>query len=411
MGTSTGTPLARPRPVRAARRYYRGPRTSVRYRGGRPAGRGACVQDSNPAATSARDGNAVDAASSDGAADDIVSMIPILERVVGARVRDRQLVDDLVQETVTRVMAASSRIDHEALIPYAIVTARNLVSAVGKSQNIAQRNAHLLLDTTTDPGPDEPLLQREERSMVGAALARLSPAEREVLLAHEVAGTGTAELAARRNTSPGAIAAQLNRTRAKLRVEYLLAAGAVTVPTDQCRPVLFALSAGDRRRQRELDTAGHLLSCDVCLDLSIQLFERRPPSAPDEEATIMVTRDADVVTARQQGRTIAAKAGFGATELTVIATAISEVARNIVKFARRGQIVVRYLNESGRQGVSIVARDSGPGIPDLSEALRDGYSTYQGLGLGLPGARRLMDEFDIVTEVGKGTTVSMTKWR
>ena len=95
--------------------------------------------------------------------------------------------------------------------------------------------------------------------MVGAALARLSPAEREVLLAHEVDGTGTAELAASRNTSPGAIAAQLNRTRAKLRVEYLLADGAVTVPTDQCRPVLFALSAGDRRRQRELDTAGHLL--------------------------------------------------------------------------------------------------------------------------------------------------------
>jgi serine/threonine-protein kinase RsbT len=369
------------------------------------------VQDADPAATPARDGTVVDAASGDGSADDVVSMIPILERVVGARVRDRQLVDDLVQETVTRVMAASSRIDHEALIPYGIVTARNLVSAVGKSQNIAQRNAHLLLDTTTDPGPDEPLLQREERSMVGAALARLSPAEREVLLAHEVAGTGTAELAARRNTSPGAIAAQLNRTRAKLRVEYLLADGAVTVPTDQCRPVLFALSAGDRRRQRELDTAGHLLSCDVCLELSIQLFERRPPSTPDDEATIMVTVDADVVTARQQGRTIAARAGFGATDLTVIATAISEVARNIVKFARRGQIVVRYLNESGRQGVSIIARDSGPGIPDLPKALRDGYSTYQGLGLGLPGARRLMDEFDIVTEVGKGTTVSMTKWR
>ena len=222
-----------------------------------------------------------------------------------------------------------------------------------------------LLDTATDPGPDGPLLQREERSMVGAALARLSPAEREVLLAHEVAGTGTAELAARRNTSPGAIAAQLNRTRAKLRVEYLLADGAVTVPTDQCRPVLFALSAGDRRRQRELDTAGHLLSCDVCLELSIQLFERRPPSTPDEEATIMVTRDADVVTARQQGRTIAARAGFTATELTVIATAISEIARNIVKFARRGQIVVRYISEQGRAGgfhrrPRLRTRDPGP---------------------------------------------------
>src|SRR6476646_11173122 len=148
--------------LRAARRYYRCPRTPRRCRGARPAGRGACVQDSDPAATSARDGVAADAAGSDGSADDIVSMIPILQRVVGAKVRDRQLVDDLVQETVTRVMAASSRIDHEALIPYAIVTARNLVSAAGKRQNIAQRNAHLLLDTTVDPGPDAPLLPREE---------------------------------------------------------------------------------------------------------------------------------------------------------------------------------------------------------------------------------------------------------
>ena len=86
-----------------------------------------------------------------------------------------------------------------------------------------------------------------------------------MLLAHEVEGAATAELAARRGHTPGAIAAQLNRTRAKLRVEYLLADGGVTPPTDRCRPVLFALSAGDRRRQRELDTAGHVLECDCCL--------------------------------------------------------------------------------------------------------------------------------------------------
>ncbi|MET0966841.1 MAG: sigma-70 family RNA polymerase sigma factor [Nakamurella sp.] len=369
------------------------------------------MQDGDPALASAAQRPAADAVGGDGFGEFIVSMMPILRRVVGARVHDRQVVDDLVQETVTRVMAASNRIDREALIPYAIVTARNLVSAVGKSQQTAQRNAHLLVETAIGPGPDGSVLEREERSLVGAALARLSPDEREVLLAHEVAGTGTAELAARRNTSPGAVAAQLNRTRAKLRVEYLLAETAVTVPTDRCRPVLFALSTGDRRRQRELDTAGHLLSCDECLQLSANLFERRPPSTPDDEARIMVTVDADVVKARQEGRTIAARAGFTATELTVIATAISEVARNIVKFARRGEIVVRLVNEAERQGVSIVARDSGPGIEDVSKALRDGYSTYQGLGLGLPGARRLMDEFDIVSEVGTGTTVSMTKWR
>ena len=139
----------------------------------------------------------------------------------------------------------------------------------------------------------------------------------------------------------------------------------VSPPTDRCRPVLFALSAGDRRRQRELDTAGHLLECDCCLGLSTALFDRRPPQQDDDEARVMVTLDADVVTARQQGRDIAARAGFTSTDLTLIATAISEIARNIVKFARRGEIVIRLVDEAGRRGVTVVARDAGPGIADI----------------------------------------------
>jgi serine/threonine-protein kinase RsbT len=343
--------------------------------------------------------------------DPIVELIPLIRRVVASRVRDYQLVDDLVQETLARVMAARHRIESDTLAPYAVTTARNLVFAVGQGTDRARRNAHLLVDGAADPPPDHNLLQEEETSVVGVALARLSPAERDVLLAHEVEGTGTAELAAHRESSPGAIAAQLNRTRAKLRVEYLLADAAVVPPTDRCRPVLFALSAGDRRRQRELDTAGHLLECDCCLALSMTLFDRRPPAEIDDEARVRVTVDADVVTARQKGREIAARAGFTATELTVIATAISEIARNIVKFAQRGEIVIRMVDEPGRCGVTIVARDAGPGIVNVPDAMQDGYSTYRGLGLGLPGARRLMDEFDVASEVGKGTTVTMAKWR
>src|SRR6478609_5076165 len=343
--------------------------------------------------------------------DPIVELIPLIRRVVSSRVRDFQLVDDLVQETLARVMAARHRIESDTLAPYAVTTARNLVFAVGQGTDRARRNAHLLVDGAADPPPDHNLLQEEETSVVGVALARLSPAERDVLLAHEVEGTGTAELAARRESSPGAIAAQLNRTRAKLRVEYLLADAAVAPPTDRCRPVLFALSAGDRRRQRELDTAGHLLECECCLALSMTLFDRRPPAVVDDEARVRVTVDADVVTARQKGREIAARAGFTATELTVIATAISEIARNIVKFAQRGEIVIRMIDEPGRCGVTVVARDVGPGIVNVSDAMQDGYSTYRGLGLGLPGARRLMDEFDVASEVGKGTTVTMAKWR
>ena len=129
------------------------------------------------------------------------------------------------------------------------------------------------------------------------------------------------------------------------------------------------------------------------------------------EVRIPIQTDADVVTARKQGRELAAQAGFSATELTIIATAISEIARNIVMFANRGEILDSLVGDDGRQGVTVVARDSGPGIPNLEQALQDGYSGYGGMGLGLPGSRRLMDEFEISSEVDKGTTVTMTKWR
>ncbi|MDQ3095864.1 MAG: anti-sigma regulatory factor [Actinomycetota bacterium] len=130
----------------------------------------------------------------------------------------------------------------------------------------------------------------------------------------------------------------------------------------------------------------------------------------DDEVRIPVRADADVVLARQGARELAARVGFSGTDLTVIATAVSEVSRNIVRFAGSGEVVVDLL-EQPRRGVRIVARDTGPGIPDVDRALSDGYSTYRGLGLGLPGARRLMDEFAVVSELGRGTTVTMTKWR
>jgi serine/threonine-protein kinase RsbT len=128
------------------------------------------------------------------------------------------------------------------------------------------------------------------------------------------------------------------------------------------------------------------------------------------EARVAVAKDSDVVTARQRGRETAASVGFSATDLTLIATAISEIARNIVKFADHGEVVITAVTDGGRRGVTVVARDVGPGIPDPALALQDGYSTYHGLGLGLPGARRLMDHLEIVSVPGEGTTVTMEKW-
>jgi len=130
-----------------------------------------------------------------------------------------------------------------------------------------------------------------------------------------------------------------------------------------------------------------------------------------DERRVPIDRDVDIVTARQLGRELAAEAGFTGSDLTLIATAISEVARNIVVYAERGEIRLGRTDRNGREGIEVVAADEGPGIPDIQQAMQDGFSTGRSLGLGLPGARRLMDEFEIVSEVGKGTVVTMRKWR
>jgi serine/threonine-protein kinase RsbT len=130
-----------------------------------------------------------------------------------------------------------------------------------------------------------------------------------------------------------------------------------------------------------------------------------------EDIQIAIRSDVDIVLARQQGRALASRIGFSATDATLIATAISELARNIVSYAGQGEVTLREIETPHSKGVLIVARDHGPGIRNIHDVLRDGYSTSGGLGLGLPGVRRLMDEFSIESEPGLGTTVTIRKWR
>ncbi len=126
--------------------------------------------------------------------------------------------------------------------------------------------------------------------------------------------------------------------------------------------------------------------------------------------SVRISHEADIVTARREGRALASTLGFSSGELAVIATAISEVARNIVVYAKRGEIELRLIERNGKRGMHVVARDEGPGIADIAQAMQDGFSTSRGLGLGLPGARRIMDEFEIDSELHRGTTIRMTKW-
>ncbi len=153
-----------------------------------PAAAAQSTQDSgSPRSSGAGSGEAQDA---------ILDLIPIVRRVIAARVRDQQIVDDLVQETLARMMVARGRLDADALVPYAVAIGRNLVIATGQGEDRARRKAHLLTAATEsdDRPPDDAVFRREEISVIGTALARLAPAERDVLLAHEVEGTGTARI-------------------------------------------------------------------------------------------------------------------------------------------------------------------------------------------------------------------------
>lgn len=129
-----------------------------------------------------------------------------------------------------------------------------------------------------------------------------------------------------------------------------------------------------------------------------------------EAKHVVINNDLDIVTARVEGRNLARALGFGIIDQARIATAISELARNIVLYAKTGLVSVRPIENMRQRGIEIVCSDRGPGIPDVAKVMQDGYSSHRGLGMGLPGTKRLMDEFEIVSEPGQGTTVTVRKW-
>lgn len=128
------------------------------------------------------------------------------------------------------------------------------------------------------------------------------------------------------------------------------------------------------------------------------------------EVRVKINSTADIVAARQQARALAVQAGFSICDSTLVTTAISEMTRNILEYARHGEVTISLLKNGTKNGVKIVASDHGPGIADISQVMQDGYSSRKGMGIGLPGTKRLMDEFEIRSKVGNGTTVTMKKW-
>ena len=164
-----------------------------------------------------------DAVAESGGQSDVAALMPMIRRFVHSRVGNREVADDLVQETLVRTLAAAGRVESGMLEPYAIVTARNLVASMWKDQDRQRRNQHRIVDLRPSDLPDEALLEREEKGAVAEALGRLSERDRRTLVAHEVSGQDTRSLAEELGMTAGAVAAQLNRSRARVRVEYLLA--------------------------------------------------------------------------------------------------------------------------------------------------------------------------------------------
>ena len=191
-----------------------------------------------------------------------------------ARTSDPHLIDDLTQETLLRLARSERQLTADEQRAYAVVTARNLLTSHFRSQSVQRRHQHRLVEHDGATDPEQRTIENEESAALASALTRVDPGERDLLLRHEVTGTDLATLAGEADVSSGAIAMRLARARANLRLEFLLVFRRLSLPTPQCRPVLLALAAGDRRRQAQLDAVGHVATCPTCEELVVPMTER-----------------------------------------------------------------------------------------------------------------------------------------
>jgi RNA polymerase sigma factor (sigma-70 family) len=220
-----------------------------------------------------------DPAGSTDPASELVALEVPLRRFVASRGLDAHQIDDVVQETMVRMLEVAPRLEVEALASYAFAVARNLITSGVRSESTARRNLPRLLDRHEPSRPDVVATDAEARRALGAALAKLSPTVRDQLLSRDLDRRPLHEVAAESNVSSGVLASQLHRTRARLRVDYLLALRKVDLPTATCEKVLVAISAADHRRQASLRAGAHLDTCAVCSELSPPLLSRDPALA------------------------------------------------------------------------------------------------------------------------------------
>ena len=204
-------------------------------------------------------------------AEDVLAIEPVIRRVVAARVANPSDIDDLVQDCLERLLGAHDRLAPETVLPYGIVTARNVVTSHMRTAARRATAVPLIADLREPDRPEDKVLAGEAHTAMETALNQLSAEERADILAYYDAVPGRDRGAVE---ASGALRVRMARIRAKLRLEYLLAFRHVELPSEQCRRVLLAVSAGDTRRQRQLQAGPHLLHCAVCATLSEPLSKR-----------------------------------------------------------------------------------------------------------------------------------------
>lgn len=251
---------------------------------------------------------------------DITSAEGEVRRYLRRRLRNPAVVDDLTQETMTRLLEVRHRLGRSAAVPYAVTVAKHLVVAEGRSASVAERHLHRFSVDPPLPPPDELVLAREDEAALRTAIDALPDEDRALLLDHVVGGVDTATLAARAGGTAGGVAAKLARARARARVDYVVASNRASLPTSQCRPVLLSLSAADARRQKATGAPGHLAGCTVCAALGPQLVHRRRSLAMLLPIPVVV-RSLGAV--RAFVRSHAALSASGAVGAVAVATAVA----------------------------------------------------------------------------------------
>jgi RNA polymerase sigma factor (sigma-70 family) len=205
--------------------------------------------------------------------DQLTDLLGRIRAIALDRGANSAVAEDVAQESLARTLAVRSRLSADALAPYAVATARNLLTDLQRESELERRHLPRLLNPTETPDPETQLLSQEAAAAIRAALHHVKETDRALLLSHQE-GASTSDLAAETGSTPPAIAARLNRIRARMRLDYVLALRKVRLPTPRCRPVLLAISANDGRRQRAIGVDRHLANCATCAALVPPLVER-----------------------------------------------------------------------------------------------------------------------------------------